>query len=152
MYLLCNEFSFIFFQSSLRFERLPRILVIHLKRFKYDEARGCYSRVSSKVEFPSSLSFPPDALARSHPFILSSTDSSFSENPQSANVAMITSREAPLIQMGSQDIQKPEHTTTPMSFRVGDGIMNRERLTRTSKQTQMGPEFDLFGVVVHIGT
>jgi len=42
-------------QKCLKVKRLPHILVVHLKRFKYSEAQGAYCKLNYRVPFPFEL-------------------------------------------------------------------------------------------------
>lgn len=44
--------------SSMKIKRLPNILALHLKRFKYQESLGRYTKLFYRVPFPLELRLP----------------------------------------------------------------------------------------------
>jgi len=52
-------------QRSLQFEKLPRILILHLKRFVYDHRSGKTKKLTKLIEYPSKLVIP-DAYLSTH--------------------------------------------------------------------------------------
>ena len=45
----------------MKIKRLPNILALHLKRFKYQESLGRYTKLFYRVPFPTSLRLPNTA-------------------------------------------------------------------------------------------
>ena len=45
-------------EKKIRLKRLPRVLTLHLKRFKYFESLGSFSKLSHRVVFPLELRAP----------------------------------------------------------------------------------------------
>ena len=48
-------FNYLFFQKRMRIKKLPTILALHLKRFKYMEQYNRHIKVSHRVVFPLEL-------------------------------------------------------------------------------------------------
>lgn len=45
-------------EKRMKIKRLPNILALHLKRFKYQEALGRYTKLFYRVPFPTQLRLP----------------------------------------------------------------------------------------------
>ena len=48
-------------------EALPPVLVLHLKRFRYDEAAGGVVKIGKPVQFSPELEIPSGTLFHFHP-------------------------------------------------------------------------------------
>lgn len=114
-------------ERRLRFERLPSILTVHMKRFKFDEVFGRYCRVAKRVEFPVTLAFPFSTLSQNSVYLQPTAE------PKGDPVRRYDEEAA-----GSQ----------------GNGSLKNapDAPTPSCTAPTVAPMFDLFGVVVHIGT
>lgn len=179
-------------KPSLRFEDLPSILTIHLKRFQYDDRTGLYSRVASRVVFPPTLVFPAVALVTAalppvtaeqqqppKPCSTSSSNCDSAAAPsaaasaehsavapaaavhqtastaaaQTAETDLATARHRRAMQplpselSDSADVDKNRTVPVPHESVESCGV----QFAAEKQQQPRLPEFDLFGVVVHIG-
>lgn len=113
-------------EKCTRFKTLPKILILHLKRFKYLEHPGIHAKLSHRVTFPLELRIPSVISSRTRNQDPTNPDADHS--PYSPSLATESLH---------QDLNTSQDSSSPH--------------TRTPTHDDEDPLYYLCGMVVHLG-